>query len=206
MTSKSPSKPQVTRRGRPGYDRASLLNICVKVFNERGYDATSMEALSEALGISKSAIYHHVQSKEEILKQALDSALDSLEEALEDVVSSEASGGERLEQAIRGTVSILIDQLPSVTLLLRLRGNSEVEKKAMERRRELTRTFSKIVEQAQEDGAVREDFDSRAGARLILGMINSISDWYRPTGGYTKENVQDNIVRMTFNGLRPITK
>jgi hypothetical protein len=90
-----------------------------------------------------------------------------------------------------------------VTLLLRLRGNSEIEKQALERRRELTRTFARIVEQAQKDGAVRADFDNRAGARLILGMINSIVDWYRPTGDYTKKDVQDNIVHMTFDGLRP---
>ncbi len=203
LTSAATPKKTTARRGRPGYDRESLLSVCVKLFNERGYEATSMEMLSDALGISKSAIYHHVQSKEEILKQALDRALDSLEEVLGETLNSTDAGGERLDRAIRGTVSALIDQLPSVTLLLRLRGNSDIEKKALERRRELTRTFAKIVEQAQKDGAVRADVDSRAGARLILGMINSIVDWYRPTGDYTKKDVQDNIVHMTFDGLRP---
>ena len=54
------------RRGRPGYDRESLLAVAVAVFNERGYDGTSMEDLSKRLGIAKSAIYHHVSGKEEI--------------------------------------------------------------------------------------------------------------------------------------------
>ncbi len=57
------------RRGRPGYDRETLLAVCVEVFNRHGYDATSMGTLSSHLGISKSAIYHHVASKEEILEQ-----------------------------------------------------------------------------------------------------------------------------------------
>ena len=52
------------RRGRPGYDRETLLAVCVEVFNRHGYDATSMGTLSTHLGISKSAIYHHVASKE----------------------------------------------------------------------------------------------------------------------------------------------
>jgi len=83
-----------------------------------------------------------------------------------------------------------------------LRGNSEVEERALVRRRELTRTFAQIVEQAQASGAVRSEIDNRAGARLILGMINSLVDWYRPNGGYSVEDVQNSIVNMTFNGLK----
>jgi AcrR family transcriptional regulator len=51
------------RRGRPGHSLESLLAVSVAVFNERGYDATSMEDLAARLGITKSAIYHHVPSK-----------------------------------------------------------------------------------------------------------------------------------------------
>ena len=69
------------RRGRPGYDTATVLSICVDMFTKHGYDATSMGMLAERLGISKSAIYHHVPSKLDILRQALDAALDPLEEA-----------------------------------------------------------------------------------------------------------------------------
>ena len=68
--------------GRPGYDLESLLSVAVTVFNERGYDGTSMEHLSQALGITKSSIYHHVDSKEDLLSMALDRALDGLFEAV----------------------------------------------------------------------------------------------------------------------------
>src|SRR4051794_30344299 len=56
------------RRGRPGYDLDSLLAVVVTVFNERGYDGTSMEDLSARLGIGKSSIYHHVEGKAELLR------------------------------------------------------------------------------------------------------------------------------------------
>jgi AcrR family transcriptional regulator len=55
------------RRGRPGHSLDSLLDVAVAVFNERGYDATSMDELAVRLGITKSAIYHHVPSKVELL-------------------------------------------------------------------------------------------------------------------------------------------
>ena len=62
---------QPAKRGRPGYDRSSLLDAAVAVFNESGYDATSVSALAARLGLSKAALYHHFSSKEEILETAL---------------------------------------------------------------------------------------------------------------------------------------
>src|SRR3954447_20367041 len=64
------------RPGRPGYDLESVLAVAVEVFNERGYDGTSMEDLAQRLGIAKSAIYHHVSGKEELLRLSLDRAMD----------------------------------------------------------------------------------------------------------------------------------
>lgn len=66
------------RHGRPAYDRDSLLEVAVVVFNERGYDGTGMEELARRLGLSKSSIYHHVSGKEELLELAVNRALDAL--------------------------------------------------------------------------------------------------------------------------------
>ena len=117
-----PQSSPTPRRGRPGYDRQTLLAECVELFNRHGYEATSMGMLATHLGISKSAIYHHVESKEEILEQALGRALDALEEVLAAAERTQAPAVERLEQVIRGTVHVLVEQMPYVTLLLRLRG------------------------------------------------------------------------------------
>ncbi|NJP81605.1 helix-turn-helix transcriptional regulator, partial [Streptomyces sp. AA8] len=56
----------MTMAKRDTYTPESLLAVAVEVFNERGYDGTSMEHLSKAAGISKSSIYHHVKGKEEL--------------------------------------------------------------------------------------------------------------------------------------------
>lgn len=55
-------------RGRPGYDQKSVLRGAVDVFNLHGYDATSMGNVAEILRISRSALYHHVTSKGELLR------------------------------------------------------------------------------------------------------------------------------------------
>ncbi|MDN5606196.1 TetR/AcrR family transcriptional regulator [Rothia sp. HC945] len=199
-TSAAPSNG--ARRGRPGYDREKLISVCVQVFNEYGYDTTSMGMLSSHLGISKSAIYHHVNSKEEILEEALLRALDSLEKAMDEVRTPDSRGIDQLEGVIRGSVQVLVDQMPYVTLLLRLRGNSPVEIAALERRRRITRTVEELVRQAQDEGDLREDISGKSTPRLILGMINSIVDWYQPGGPGTTDQLADTAVKMVLDGLR----
>ena len=66
----------IPRRGRPGYDAATVLRRAIELFNRQGYEGASMGDLAGELGLSKSAIYHHVPSKESLLAAALDEALD----------------------------------------------------------------------------------------------------------------------------------
>jgi AcrR family transcriptional regulator len=177
---------QPRRRGRPGYDLESLLAVAVTVFNERGYDGTSMEDLSRRLGISKSSIYYHVDSKEQLLALALDRALDGLFSVADDVLAAAglAAAGlpaiERLELLVRGSVRVLAEQLPYVTLLLRARGNTGTEQSALARRREFDRIVADLVDQAERDGDIRPDVDPAITARLLFGLVNSLVEWYRP--------------------------
>jgi len=181
----------------------SVLRVAVEVFNERGYDGTSMEDLSKRLGIAKSAIYHHISGKEELLRMALDRALDGWSEAAEQARRLDAPAVVRLEMLVRGTVAVLEAQLPYVTLLLRVRGNSEVERAALKRRRTFDRLVASLVEEAQEDGDVREDIDPKVAARLLSGMVNSIVEWYRPDRPRAASvPLADAVCATAFDGLR----
>jgi len=92
--------------------------------------------------------------------------------------------------------------MPYVTLLLRLRGNSEVEEAALQRRRTLTRTVEDLVREAQELGELRTDISGKSAPRLMLGMVNSIVDWYQPGRSGTVDQLADTVVTMVFSGLR----
>ncbi len=190
------------RRGRPGYDLESLLQVAVKLFNERGYDGTSMEDLSRKLGITKSAIYHHVPSKEELLRLAVDRALNGLFAVAADTETLEGMAIEKLEHLVRGSVLVLINELPFVTLLLRVRGNTKVERAALTRRREFDRLVTDLVKQAETEGDVRPDIDPAVTARLLYGMVNSLIEWYRPRRGSTGEELADAVCKIAFDGLR----
>ena len=194
--------PSPLRRGRPGYDLASVLAVAVEVFNERGYDGTSMRDLADRLGIAKSAIYHHVAGKEELLRLALDRALAGLSAAADRARVLPAPAIERLEYLIRSSVDVLEADLPYVTLLLRVRGNTEVERAALDQRRALDRFVAELVAQSVRDGDIRPDVDAMITARLLFGLVNSLVEWDRPARRADTGSLADALCAIVFDGLR----
>lgn len=190
------------RRGRPGYDRDGVLEVAVRAFNEFGYDATSMGMLAERLGLSKSAIYHHFPSKDAVLEAALDEGLGALEGVLAEPGAQAGSPGARLTFVLDRAVHVLVDRLPYVTLLLRLRGNTPVERAALERRRAFDRAITALVIEARDAGELRVDIDPRVAERLLFGMINSIVEWYRPDGSEDAGSLAADVLAVAVDGLR----
>ncbi|MFD8479154.1 TetR/AcrR family transcriptional regulator [Kitasatospora sp. NPDC059673] len=186
---------------RASYTVESLLAVTVRVFNERGYDGTSMEDLSRAAGISKSSIYHHVRGKEELLRLAVGRALDALFAILEEPRAVEGRPVDRLEHVVRRTAEVLLAELPYVTLLLRVRGNTVTEQWALERRRDFDHRVAELVQQAVGAGELRADLEPRLATRLLFGMINSVVEWYRPSQR-DSEGLPDAVVQLAFDGLR----
>lgn len=189
------------RRGRPGHDQRAVIAAAVAVFDEHGYDATTMGMIAHRLGVSKSAIYHHVGSKEELLTLALDTAFAALDEAITAAAEAEAPLEERCSGFLRDLVAVLIEYRPFVRLLLRLRGNSPAEEEALRRRREFDARMSSLVEEAKAAGLVRADLDPTVVARLVFGAVNSTVEWYRPTGRISPEEVTRTVLTVVLHGI-----
>jgi AcrR family transcriptional regulator len=203
MSEPSPADaPTRARRGRPGYDRDRVRAIAVELFNEQGYDATSVADVAQRLGLTKSALYHHFPSKDALLEVALDEALGGLEAAIDAASTLDAPAVDRLRHVIRAATDVLLAHLPSVTLLLRVRGNSAVEVAALERRRRFDQRVTAMVAAAQAEGDIRGDVDAPVVARLLFGMINSVVEWYRPGGAIDGERLGHDILAVILDGLR----
>ncbi|MGI8678945.1 MAG: TetR/AcrR family transcriptional regulator [Jatrophihabitans sp.] len=193
---------ETRRRGRPGLNLDAVVEGSVEVFNTRGFDGTSMEDVARQLGITKSAVYHHISSKDALLGLALDHALSGLEDAAHDARTADAPAGERLELLVRRSVAVLVERLPYVTLLLRVRGNSAVERQALDRRREIDHLAAELVERAVADGELRAGLDPAVTARLLFGTVNSLTEWLRPGAKHDAAELADRVTSMAFDGLR----
>ncbi len=186
----------MTASGRSG----SLLEVAVGEFITRGYDATSMEDLSRAAGITKSSFYHHFTGKEALLRAALERALDGLFALLDSAEARSGSPVTRLRHIVRGQVEVLVRELPYVTLLLRVRGNTETERWALERRRDFDAHVAGLVREAVEAGEIRAGVDPALAARLLSGMVNSVVEWARPGRSAA---LPDEVARAAFEGILP---
>src|SRR5699024_7961122 len=113
------------------------------------------------------------------------------------------SAVDRIAYVLRREVEVLADRLPYVTLLLRVRGNTEAERWALEQRRQFDAVVTDLVEEGIAEGGLRSDLDAATVTRLIFGMINSLTEWYGPgRGSLTPAALADHVVAVTFAGLR----
>ena len=135
-------------------------------------------------------------------RQALERAVDGLFGVLSLPAAQEGTPAERIRVILAEQVRVLMAELPYVTLLLRVRGNTETERWALERRRAFDAAITELVRDAVDAGEVRADVDPALAARLLSGVVNSIVEWYRPNRPDTATLPED-VVRAAFSGIVP---
>jgi AcrR family transcriptional regulator len=178
------------------------LDVAVQVFTARGYDGTSFQHLSQASGLSKSSIYYHIESKEQLLQLALERALEPLIASTTETGAVTGRAVDRLSYLIRRNLQIMAERLPYVTLLLNVHGNTETERWALRQRRSYDRFVADVVQEAIDEGDVRGDVDAATTARLIFGMTNSVREWYRPDRHIKPADLAERVTSMLMDGIK----
>ena len=187
---------------REAYNVESLSRVAFQLFRKRGYDATSVEQIARAAGITKSSIYHHVSSKEELLDRGVTRALDLLYATLDEPQSLSGTYVDRVQHILRRGVEVEVSHLDEVAVLLRLRGNTRIERRALERRRDFDRKVAVLITQAIENNEVRDDVDPLVVTRLLFSMANWLTEWFDPGGQFTTAEIGETIIRLAFEGLQ----
>jgi len=183
------------------YDIDSVTDVAFHVFAERGYDATSMDDVARAAGITKASIYHHVPSKEALLARGLNRALAALFSVLDEPEASTGTARARLAAIVRRVAEITMSLRAEVSVLFRVRGNSQTERDAMERRRAFDARITDLVREAQAGGEIRRDIEAALVVRLVFGMSNSVVEWYRPDGRTPAAMIAQAIEGIAFFGV-----
>jgi len=183
------------------YNSDAILDLAVRVFLERGYDGASLDDVARAAGITKASVYYHVSSKEELLERGVGRAFDALYAVLQEPAARRGPSLERLRHIITRSIEITVTMLPEVALLLRVRGNTRTERRIVERRREFDHRVARFFAAAQRAREIRSDLDARLATRLLFGMVNSVSEWYRPEGELDAAGIARAVFGIVFEGL-----
>ena len=107
-----------------------------------------------------------------------------------------------VRKVVEESIAVEVRYLDQVAVLLRLKGNTPLERDILQRRRGFDLRVAAIVAAAMEDGDIRQDINPRLVTRLIFGMLNWVTEWYRP-GSHSLTEIVDAVLAIAFEGLAP---
>ncbi len=183
--------------------KQEILQAAAQIFRQKGYHAASMQDIADAVHLQKASLYHHVESKQEILLTLLDHALDILIADLEPIAKSEGPPSTKLRQAIHAYIGRLTGEADlAAVLLLEYRSLDPPLRARHIRRRD---RFEALWRQILEDGIACGEFrrvDVPLTAFAILGVQNWTITWYRPDGRLRPAEIADGFADLFLEGLR----
>jgi AcrR family transcriptional regulator len=183
-------------------NKDQLLLACAQVISEKGFHATSMQDIAEAVDLQKASLYHHFTSKQEILLVLLDQAIDLLTERLDPIVRQDLPADQKLRAMMRCFLETLAERKDLVAvLLLEYRSlNRELLSKHVVRRDRLERIWRKIIQQGI-DSDLFCSTDAALTTRALLGVLNWTITWYNPSGPLTIDEIADHAADLFLHGL-----
>lgn len=183
-------------------NRTNILESAAQVFSQKGYNGASMADIAEAVGLQKASLYHHFESKQEILAELLDQALALITERMAVVAESETAPDEKLNQAIRAYLTLLCEHvdLASVLLLEYRSLGDGLYKRHIQHRDKLEMMWRNLVREGVEAGTFQCESVSMT-VRALLGIMNWTITWYRPEGKMSIEEIADQFTELFLDGL-----
>ncbi|MFZ1918897.1 MAG: TetR/AcrR family transcriptional regulator [Terriglobales bacterium] len=183
--------------------RQEILRTAARLFQQRGYDATSMNDVAAALKLSKGGLYHHFQSKDEILFHIMSHAMDITEERVINVVRRVEGAQERLRTLIRLHIeAVLSEEDREITVMLHENHPLPLalRRKINGRKKDYVHFVENLIADVQRLRGSSSSVTPRAAAFALLGMINWIYQWHRPEGTLTGEAIIRQYTEIFFRG------
>ena len=183
--------------------RDEILDAAAQIFSQKGYHATSMQDIAEAVHLQKASLYHHVSSKQEILEALMERALHLLIAEMTEVIHEDLPPEEKLRRAMGSYLKALTDYPDlSAILLFEMRSLEEEQRRRhIPDRDRFEGLWRKIIEEGQQAGRFN-CADPALTARALLGVMNWTLTWYKADGPLSGEQIAMRYVNLFLGGLR----
>jgi AcrR family transcriptional regulator len=184
--------------------RQEILRTAARLFQQRGYDATSMNDVAAALKLSKGGLYHHFQSKDEILFEIMNHAMEITEERVLTPVRGIADPEERLRALIRLHIEVVLSPRDrEITDMLHENHPLPpgLRKPINTRKTDYVHFVEDLMADVQRARRAKGSVSPRAAAFALLGMINWIYQWYKPEGNLQAHSLVPQFTDLVFGGI-----
>ena len=201
-----PKRPRSTKNGKPPTRRREeeVFAAAVKLFNERGYAATSVENVADALGILKGSLYYYIGSKEDLLFRIVSEVhVDARRIVEEALARKDLDARQRLALYVRNQAEYNAKNVARVSVYYRdLDQLSPARLKEIRARRgEHFRALVALIEEAQADGLIATNVDPALAAHGVLSTIIWPFTWFRASGKVKPAELADFCVGYVLGGL-----
>jgi AcrR family transcriptional regulator len=182
--------------------REYILESAAQVFRQKGFHGASMADIAEAVNLQKASLYHHFDSKQEILVELLDRALDLVSAQMQVVMDKPLLPDEKLRLAMRTYLRILSEQgdLVSVLLLEYRSLEPELYARHIPHRDRFEAMWRDLIREGVQAGAFECD-DIPLAVRGLMGMLNWTITWYQPKGKRSIEQIADHFAEVFLSGI-----
>lgn len=181
----------------------TLLEVGAQIFAEKGYDATSMRDIANAAGVSKSLLYHHFASKDDIYARISFNSTQHLYDFVEARIPADGTPSEKVRAFMIAAATFFAEHR-SAWIAASNAFWSDPDRHRMEQRLTRRRQFELTLRQLIRDGIDAGEFrdvDPANAGRLILSGINWMHRWYAPSKQYSAVEIVDQYADIVLSGI-----
>jgi len=191
----SPLKPAELKAEVQEFKRRRILEASRELFFALGYEATTLDAIAEALKVTKPFIYSYFKNKSEILRAICEIGIGSSLNALDEALATSLPPREKLRMIVESVTTIIIKNQKYIVVYEREEKNLQPKdaKQLMGLRKEFGVRLARLLEA----GAKAGDFDVEdplLTAVSIGGLVTWVSSWYRPLGRWSQTDVTMHMI------------
>lgn len=194
--------PKATAGVGDGSREAEILRAAARIFQQKGYAATTILDIANAVGLLKGSLYHYISSKEELLFRVIhETHRSSLESTKMKLIGRTAIDG--IKTFVMESVMFVAEHPEqAATFYSEYRHlTGEHLSTIVALRSENENILETLLRRAQEDGAVRADIDPKLMTLHILATITSLHNWYRSDGAWTPEALAELYATLSLEGV-----
>jgi AcrR family transcriptional regulator len=199
---------------RPDERPNELLDAALRIFAERGYGNTRLEDIAAAVGVTKGTIYHYFETKEDLLRQAIEHNHERVFLPLEQGIRDRHGPvSATIRLFLRRAFGGNMDQTRQSVLTLLVQGVAREVPHVYQRWLEAGparawQLLAELIEEGKASGEFRKDVDSDVAARVtISGLILQLA-WQQfgkgaPSVAIDRDQLIDSTSEFLLHGLRP---
>lgn len=182
------------------FKREQILEVAERFFYHRGYQATTVDAIAEELGVTKPFIYYHFENKRDILLHLLERTMSRSLSVFDGVDVEKGPPVEILKELVRRFVLAVIETRVSTAMFWRDEKDLPISDKENIRKmkRDIDGGLARIIERGIESGCFKVN-DPKMVSICIAGMISWIYTWYQSDGRCTPDEIADRMSEYILN-------